>query len=151
MKRFNTFALFAVSVLFALCLFAPPEAHAQLDIQTTTLNGGTNNIAATTTNSTMAIAITPVRSSYVAIQPSFKLDGAGTTAVTFEFDESIDGSTWNASKHTLVVTPAGTSTVTAATNITVGAVGFLRLQIVRNPNASAITNLTLKWSQKPGL
>lgn len=137
--------------IITLMAFLAIPAQAQYDIRVTSLNGGTNNLAATSTNSSVGVLIEATRSANVVFQPIFKLDGAGTTAVTFVLDQSADNANWISGTHSITVTPAGTSTVSVSTNISVGAVGFLRLNQIRNPNASAITNLTFKYATKRGL
>lgn len=138
-----------IAIIAGLAICA--AAHAQYSLQTTTLNGGTNNVAASTTNSVTAPVIAATRASDVALQATFKLTGSGTSAVVFVFDESIDNSNWESASRTLSVTAAGTSTVSNVGNYTLGGAGYLRLSSVQNPNAAAITNLVLKYSLKPGI
>lgn len=146
MKKFIKF-------IAGFCAFAALTTglHAQLSVQTTSLNGGTANVAASTTNSVTVPVLTVAKASNVAIQAAFKLTGAGTSAVVFNFDESIDGSNWKTSSRTLSVTPAGTSTVVNLGNYTLGGAAFLRLSSVQNPNSAAITNLVLNYAYKTGL
>lgn len=143
MKKLIQF-LFAIAISFG-------AAQAQYNLITTTLNGGTNSVAASTTTSTTAPVLSFTRSTYGAVQATCKLDGAGTTAVVFTFDESIDGSRWVPSTRTLSVTPAGTTQVSAIQNYTIGASGYLRLKSINNPNASNLTNVVLNYSYKPGI
>lgn len=131
--------------LTALLLAAVP-AHAQYNIGSATVA----NISATTTNSSVGLVIAATRGQSVAIQPRLQLSGAGTTAVTFVLDRSVDGVTWEPAFATFAVTPAGTAVVTAVSNQTLGSVGYLRINEIRNPNSSAINNLTVKWAQKVG-
>lgn len=123
-----------------------------LDYITTTLNGGTNNVAASTTNSYTTHAVfTAAYSSDIALQPIFKLTGSGTSAVVFVFDISLDGSNWYSSAFTISVTAAGTSTVTKTASQSLGSQPYVRLSSIQNPNASAITNLSLVATMKRGL
>ncbi len=114
----------------------------------------TYSVAAATTNTTIAssnVIAAVTRSRYVTLQPIFKLTGSGTTAVVLVFDESTDGSTWESAAHTVSVTAAGTTEVTAVQNVQLEGIGFLRLGAIRNPNAEAVTNLSVKISYKTGL
>lgn len=129
----------------ALCL----QSAFGYDTITTILTGGTNNISAASTNSTLDVRMTATRSPYLTPQVTFALNGAGTTAVVFKFDESVDGANWAPSTFTISVTPAGATSVSGLTRQTVGASGYFRLRIVENPNASAVTNLLLRYSTKP--
>lgn len=138
-------------MLAACFVLAIPAKAQNYSIQTTTLTGGTNNVSATTTNSSLAIVMPVPKSSFIGIQPSFKLTGSGTTAVVFSFDESIDNSVWTSGTQTLSITPAGTTVVTGIKNFSANGVGFLRLSSIANANATAITNLVVKFATKNGL
>ena len=59
--------------------------------------------------------------------------------------------TWktNDAGYTLTLTANGTSTVTFTTNLTAGAIGYLRLESISNTNAAiALTNLGVLYSIK---
>jgi hypothetical protein len=126
--------------LFILALFAAP-ASAQY-VTAITIDGGTNNVAAATTN-TVSYTIATTRNQFVAVQPVFKLTGSGTSAVVFKFEESLDRTNWVTSSLSVSVTAAGTSTVSGIGTLTVNGVGWLKLVTIENPNANAVTNLTL--------
>lgn len=121
------------------------------DFLTSSLSGGTNAVAAASTNSVTAPAFTAVYSSDIALQPSFKLQGAGTSAVVFKFDTSLDGTVWYANAFTISITPAGTAQVSKVATQTLGSIPYVRLSTIENPNATAITNLMLNASMKRGL
>lgn len=135
-------------LLLVLGLLVAVNASAQLSC-VTCLDGGTNNIAATTTNSYSFSY--HVRGSQISVQPVFKLTGAGTTALVFVLDTSLDNSNWKTSAHRIGLAAAGTTSVTTISNITVGAIGYVRLASVENDNANAVTNLTVIFSSKDGL
>lgn len=154
MKR--TLKLLAgLQLLCALCFLLfigglTCQVHAQqYDVLTTAYSGGTNNLAAATTNSTAAKVIGLAKYDQVAIDVKFKLIGSGTSAVVLKLDEGLDGSNWVANTRTISITAAGTSTVYFCTNYTVDSVGYLRLNVIENPNASAITNLQIRAYVKP--
>jgi len=115
----------------------------------TVLDGGTNNVAATTTN-TYNVAITPAKANNLAVMYQFKLTSSGTSATAATFQRSVDNSTWE-SAFSLPGTAAGTTVVTVTTNIPTGAYGYYRLNTVTNGNANAMTNVTVKYSVKNGL
>ncbi len=128
------------------------SAFAQLSIETVpTLTGGTNFVAATSTNTGYAIPITVTRAGNVSIQPILKLQGAGTSVVVMRVDRSVDGNTWEAAAHSLSVTMAGTAVATSVTQIACNGTAFYRISSIENPNATALTNILVKYSFKPGL
>lgn len=147
-------SVFALGIFACLLLTIAPSVNGQsvtYDTPTTSLTGGTNNVSATTTNTSFSVIIDAPRSTYVGLQPVFSLTGAGTSAVVFKFDKSLDRVHWESGGATVSVTANGTNVVTAASSVTLGAIGYLKLTTVENPNASAITNLWLIPSRKNGL
>lgn len=115
----------------------------------TTLNGGTNHIPATATN-TLNSPITLTKHGDFALFINFKLNGAGTSVAIFRFEHSVDGTNYTANAHNLSITANGTTAVSGGpTNLTVGPTGYWRLATVENPNASAITNLVVSAYTKP--
>ena len=147
MTKFRNLFLAAVGLLFAVA------AQAQYSLQTsTTYNGTTGNFGSATTNSALTAPVLTVnKATHATVQVGFKLDGAGTSAVVFKFDESIDGSNWVPTTRTLSVTAAGTTTVHNLSNLTIGGAGYLRLSYIGNPNSANITNLYVKYASKPGI
>lgn len=138
--------LLALIVLVACTFLAAPKAHAQYDLNVVSLT--TNAIPATTTNSTIRGTIVATHAVDIAVQASFVLGGAGTTAVVLKFDESIDNVNWTAAAVSISITANGTSSVSKVSNFTIGGIGYLRLSSVENPNASAIASLAVKYAQK---
>ena len=138
--------------ILALVAFAFSASAQTYNLQRIGTVGGTLNIAATSTNTTMSATNGTsvfVRSlTYAAFQPTFKLTGSGTSACVFTFDTSVDGRVWAAGAFTVSVTAAGTTEVGAVSNQTLGSIGYVRLAGVTNPNASAITNLYVAVSSK---
>jgi hypothetical protein len=140
----------------ALALLLPTSALAQYS-SVVILNGGTNNVgAAASTNSTYA-SVSQTAASFnvpnhatLPVQVSFKLAGSGTTAVVFKFDESIDGSVWVANAYSISVTANGTNVVANTGKFTLDGMPYLRLQTIEQPNATALTNLTLTIIKKSG-
>lgn len=136
----------AACLAFVALAFAP-VANAQSSNLGYLGNGTTLNIAATSTNTTMSATngmIYSVRGvSYTAVQPTFKLTGAGTSPCVFTFDTSVDGQAWASGAFTVSVTAAGTTKVANVSNQTTGGIRLIRLSGVTNPNSAAITNLTV--------
>ncbi len=150
--HFHKVALIAILfALFLLQLPASAQQYTAIAISTngaTPLNGGTNNVPAATTN-TYNFPITMTKFEDVFIQPVFKLNASGTTPAVFTFDESADNTNWVTRTSTLTITPAGTTTVTGRTNITVKSAGYSRLGTVENSGSAAITNLLVLRALKP--
>lgn len=136
----------------AAALFIGVEAKAQqgVDIQTP-INGGTNNISATTTNTAAGNTFAVTKSSVLTLQLYGKLTSTGSSAVTVFLDSSSDNSTWVTNTHVVTFTANGTTVASGITNCTIGALPFFRVGERRNPNANAVTNLTLKVVSKPGI
>ena len=138
----------------AATIFAGATAHAQGGYSAygaqTLVAGGTNNVAAATTNSYTGV-LTLTRQREVALQISFSSTGTNTSSIVFVLDPSVDGNTYDTANNDYNVTIAanGTNVVPFVTNLTVGAIGYLRLASVENPNgASALTNVSVIYSIK---
>ena len=114
----------------------------------TGMNGPTNAIAATTTN-TCASVVALTKYDEVAIELTGKLVGAGTSAINSTWSVSSDGSNFTAARYVISLTAAGTTTQTWVTNLNVGAVGYLRLDTIGNANATAATNVAVRVWVKP--
>lgn len=148
MKNLLTFAMAALA---ALILTAKPAA-AQAAYKTQQLyTTGTTSIAASgtaTPNSVIQIE----KHLNVAIQPQFKLSGTGVGNVTFNFVKSIDGTTYETTPSvSIALAASGTNTVCGVTNVSMGAVGRLKLASVVNANTpSTATNVVVNFVIKPG-
>ena len=137
--------LFLLAGLLAVCA---PDARAQ-QYAVATLST-TNAYAATSTNAVTDATVNLTKHDLVALEVSFKLTGSGTSAVLFNFHESLDGTAFDdTAVQALSLTAAGTTTVRAVVPVNVGAVGYLGLRSVGNPNASGITNLVIRAATKP--
>lgn len=132
-----------ILILFAAFFLVSGTSFGYLD---TMVSGGTNNVAATTTN-TYTGPIFEQRTGNLSIGMCLALDGAGTTGVVLKLDRSVDGTNWVAggAVNRYLLTPAATATVMLATNVSVGAVRFWRVGSVENDNATAVTNLIIKF------
>lgn len=131
---------------------AAPRAQAQYNLTVSpTLNGGTNNILASTVRNVTNV-ITTTRGRYVTLSATQAAVSAGATSNTlFIIDRSIDSSNWELGAYTFFATVNGTTAQTTTTNIDVGAYGFLRQRVFQNTNTVPVTNVTFQWSVKTGL
>lgn len=141
-----------LAVLFLIA--ALPSAIAQgytAYAAQTLIAGGTNNVAAATTN-TYTQVLTLTRQREVAVQISFKSTGTNSSTIGFDFLPSVDGTTFDTANaaHSLNFAANGTTTVVVVTNLVAPAgIGYLKLASVRNPNATqAITNLSVIYAVK---
>lgn len=139
-------------VAFAAIAFFTPAAQAQSYNQINSGFAATFNIAATSTNTTVAAtngaSIYATKANYLAIQPSFKLTGSGTSTVVFKFDESVDGTNWKIASRNISVAANGTTAVATVLNLTDACPGFFRLSQIENPNSTALTNISVVYSYK---
>jgi hypothetical protein len=89
------------------------------------------------------------RSATAIVLFSANLTGAGTSAVTLNYQPVIDGVTTNSgAASSVAITMAGTATVSTNLSINVGAFGQFKLINLVNANGTAVTNIVLKVAQK---
>lgn len=150
-KKFILGGLLAFVIALGF-MAVPPDAGAQgiavwSGLADTTVGGsgagGTNNIAANTTNAT-AVRLDFPRTENAVLAVSFKLVGAGTSPVEFTLVpgwETGYGTNNLTVQHKWNVTANGTTGVAAFTNINL--LGYPYLWAVTNGhnNANAVTNL----------
>jgi hypothetical protein len=137
-----------VAVLVVMVLVAIPAADAQQ--YGTTTHTLTNTIAATTTSTVSTAAYTITKNGEVAVSVSCKLTAAGTDNSQWVFETGVDGSTYDGPTHTITLANAGTTTVNVTSNVTVGALGYIRLRSIGNPdNDGVLTNAVVKYTVKP--
>lgn len=131
----------ATAILATVALMLPtPKAAAQFRNDPISI---TNTVPANTTNSSPGSAIIDAsRVSQFSLQFALKLVGAGTTAIPFTVQRSVDGANW-VTGFSISVTPSGTNTASALTNVITGAIPYWKVSAVQNDNASAITNLVV--------
>ena len=111
-------------------------------------NGGTNVIAASSTNSfTDTIAVSEFDN--VGIQVTCMPVTTSTGTVLFNFALSLDSTSYKTvPSQVLTVTLAGTNTVTKVNNFSIPSAGTLRLASVANANAIVMTNVIVKIRMK---
>lgn len=114
-----------------------------------TWNGGTNNIAATTTNSPSADTIAVSEFANVGYQITVKPLSSSTGTVVFNFAQSLDSTTYESvPQHTVTCTLNGTSAITTVGNLSIPSAGTLKLVSIANTNAMAITNIAIVYRLK---
>lgn len=143
------FKLIMVAALIALvaAIALPSVAKAQeAKTYATSLNGGTNNIAATATN-TYAITQNVSEFDNVGATLNFKSTGANTGTQVVRIARSWDnGSTYESTPGlSLSVAANGTSTVVAGAKLDCSGVTNLKIVSWENPGASPITNAVVKF------
>lgn len=126
---------------------------ASAGLKTTTLTGGTNNVAGSTTNSTPLTAIAVTGSDNLAMAAELKFTdatpGAGSFILTL--DRSIDNSIWQTNFMSITCNTNGTTAAQTITNFSTGGVGYWRIGSQRNSTTNAVTNLNVKFYYKLGL
>lgn len=135
------------SALLALAMVLPARAqqYQLLSLMTT------NNVAAATANTATSAAIGLTKLNDVAVMLKFNVMASGNSNVVFTFSRSLAGNTNWGTASTIPITVAGNGTtpVVLITNLTLGAVGYLRLEGISNANTAAITNITVRYATKP--
>jgi hypothetical protein len=139
--------LLAALAIVVILAFVVPRASAQFYPGTVTV---TNVMAATTTNSVTASVIEVDRYDQFSLQITGKLTGAGTSAVTYTVSASVDGSNY-IEQFKLPLTAAGTTTVSAMTNVNAGSIPYWKVTTLGNANANSWTNGVVTWGVKRSL
>ncbi len=144
-----------IILLGIACLAIGIAKTANAGQQNTVFNGGTTNqytfVAGAATN-TPLVEITTKDSTSIALSFKLRCDGANSTAQTFRFDAGDGAGNWVTNALTpMSVTPNGTSWVTARTNLNVHGAPSIRVRVIENPGAGAITNLLINAWSKPGI
>lgn len=112
-------------------------------------NGGTNNIAATTTNSPSSDAIAVSEFDNVGYQITVKPISTSTGTVVFSFAQSLDSTTYETvPQHTVTCTLNGTGAITTVGNLSIPSAGTLKLASIANTNSMAITNISIVYRLK---
>lgn len=143
-KSLGPLVTVAAMLMLLLCCFT---AQAQ-QYQSTTLLDDVIINASTTSNYTASVTLT--KHDNVALLWQFKHMGAGTDNCILTLEQSIDGTNWETTnKKTITVAATGTTQVNVVTNLSMGAVGYLRVKSVQNGVADVLTNLTVKVVTKP--
>jgi hypothetical protein len=132
--------------LCALVLGFSPAAQAQWYPQTWTY---ATPASATTNTTAVAPVIDASQAHEFSLQVVGSLAGAGTTAVVYTVARSLDQTNW-ITAFTLSVTPAGTTPVTVATNVSAQAYPYWKVTQIANGSAN-IWNHNLITGVKVGV
>lgn len=136
-------------VVCAASMAAPANAQSDLD----TIGSSTTSVPAQASNivagSSWVVAVPKSRD--IAFQVEFTLSGAGTSGVAFQFDSSLDNSTWFTNSHRFWIPGVGTGRAIYNTNWTINALPYLRLNTIHNTNNAVLSNLVVKINRKIGL
>lgn len=147
MKHILTLIL---SLACAVSAFAQQYAYTALNTAT-----GTASTIPASAATNIAATFTATKHDEFVLAVSFKLMGAGTSTLDFQWDYSPDGTAWtsvkNGNTHGWFAGPAGngTSTVYWNTNIPIASHGYYRINYITNGSASVVTNLNLRAYVKP--
>jgi hypothetical protein len=148
MKKKILKSLSLLLMLFALLFLVGLQAEAQ-QYNTTTV-ALTNTIAAVTTNTVNTGAFTATKYGEAVVGVSAKLTAAGTTVTLFTFQYGTSSTSYDGPTFTLPLTPAGTITTTTATNVGMGAYGYLRVRSIGNGDDDGVcTNIAVSYTVKP--
>lgn len=118
----------------------------------TILNGGTNTVAAASTNSLRnGGAWYFGKSTDITLEVNAALTGSGTPNTLVTFDASINKDQWVTNAVTLALPQSGTSRQCIMTNLAGGKYPYFRRGEVWNTNATlVITNLQVRAFDKTG-
>lgn len=134
----------------AASAFAQQYSYTQLNTAT-----GTNSTIPASSQTNIAAVFTATKHDEFVLSVSFKLMGAGTSTLDFQWDYSADGTNWtsvkNGNSNGWFAGPAanGTTQVNWNTNINLATFGYYRINYITNGSASVCTNLSLRAYVKP--
>lgn len=142
-----------IVALLMLAVFVPTSAQAQTaTVYSATYPAVTVGLASNSVPASGSVTYTNVIDSRVydewAVQLTTVQALAGTGNITVTFKRSVDKTLWD-SGFTWVFPATGTTTNTVVTNLTVGAVGYLKLGSIANAETSTCSIVSLKVAPKP--
>jgi hypothetical protein len=150
----NKFGMAVLAGLMVLVLgLAVGQAQVTPPSPNITVVACTNNVPNSgTTTANLGAVIDLTRYKDVGLQMTYKLNGAGTTACTFNWARSADGTNFNTTAPiSFAFAPNGTTFVSTNANVTVGALPYIKLlSIVAANNSADMTNITVIAVTKPG-
>jgi len=153
MKKLIALSVVIAAGLLLLCI--PPAGAQQYSYTALNTSTDTNSTIPASSQTNIAAMFGATKYDEFVLSCSFKLMGAGTSALTFQWDMSPDGTAWtsvkNGDTHGWFTGPSanGTTTVYWNTNIPVHSMGFYRLNYITNGSATVVTNLDLRCYVKP--
>jgi hypothetical protein len=106
-------------------------------------------VAASGTSNNVAVC-TATKYEDVAIHVKTTLAGSGTDNTTISYSKSLDGVTYETTPSVvLTIANTGTTAVNTLTNVTLGAVGYLRLTSIVNGDTGDVLTCTNTFALKP--
>lgn len=114
-------------------------------------NGGTNNIAATSTNTYTTAVIDVNEFDNVGYRISIKPISTSTGTVVFSFSDGIGNTYESTASRTVTVTLSGTNTIETVGNFQTPGSGQLMLGTITSTNAMAMTNIVVQLNKKSPL
>ena len=107
-------------------------------------DGGTNNIAAASTNTVTGSDINCSEFDHIGIEVTVRPVTTSTGTVIFKFAESVSGSAYETTpSHTLTVTLSGTNAITSVVDYSIPTAGTFALVQTVSTNAMAMTNVVV--------
>lgn len=136
--------ILALSLTFGLGIFAHAQTPGKYNIASSTgvsLNGGTNNVAVASTNTTSAFDVSEYHN--WGVQLSFKGTGAGTSTVQLLGFQSIDSTTYETTpSFSRLIALNGTTLVCTNIDFTTYGAATYKFQIGNTNETVAVTNIT---------
>lgn len=136
--------------------------QAQHSVDQLTLSGVTTGqaagVIALATNVYDSVVVT--RGQNAALQISFDAPASSTSNLVVRVDTSVDNgiggsvaatTNWFPNVYVFAVAAGGVTRQTFVTNVNVGAVGYLRVQLCNTNTGGTLTNVVAKIAQKPGI
>ncbi len=146
----SLFISLAVSVFLSCTVQTVAQVGIGL-VPYTFLNGGTNNVAAATTNTYSLPSFPVIYGKEVSFLVSAQMAANTNTDLVFVFDRSVDAVNWETNTFSLTLTCNTTNQSQLGTNFNAGGYPFYRLDSIQNPNTqSATTNVIVKSVYKRG-
>ena len=107
-------------------------------------NGGTNNVAATSTNTVTDSYIAVSEFDTIGVAITLRPVSTSTGTVVFNFAEAIGDYYETTPSHSITVTLSGTNTITTPGNFTVANAGTFALVQTVSTNAMGMTNVIIE-------
>lgn len=136
-----------VGCLLLGCMLLAGTLHAQQYSTPALASGGTNFVAAASTNTYGPITLT--KNEDFGLFLSAAAISASTSNTVWYVDVSLDNTNGWTTVNAITKAQTGATAVGVTTNITVGSVGYARVRCAIPDNLVAVTNVTVRYSLKP--
>lgn len=125
--------------------YSPPSAGT---VYLGTFDGGTNNIAAASTNTYTTAVVDVNEFDNVGYRISVKPISTSTGTVVFSFFDGVGNTYETTASRTVTVTLSGTSAIETVGNFSTPGSGQLKLGTITSTNAMAMTNIVVQLNKK---